>query len=181
MFCTHGQPMDERLLGFKVEGGGGLRRLPDHGDLAVGLEGDGGEERRVGQVLEHDLGVEQSLPLGEHPRDLADAQLQLPQRVISDHPHRQLLPAPLDNQRHLLQRRRALGWDRGRRERGCIRHGARLLGSTWSEEEEMGEGKKITRLIFLIRKRASKANRDCERLFKSGLCLFSDWAMALGC
>lgn len=117
------------------EGTGEPRRLPDHADLAVGLEGDGGEEGGVVDALEHDLWVEQRLALGEHPRGLADAQLELPERIVPDHPHRLLLPAPLHHQRYLLRRRRLRHRGEGgrvrrrgrrrRRGRGRVRHGVR--------------------------------------------------------
>jgi len=102
--------------------GGESHRLPDHADLPVGLEWDGGEEGGVVDVLEYELGVEQRLTLGEHPGDLADAQFELTQRIVPHHPHRLLLPAPLHHQRHLLRRRRL----RHRGERGRVyRRGSR--------------------------------------------------------
>lgn len=106
-------------------------RLPDHVDLDVGLEGDGGDELGVLALVELELGVEQLLPFRENPRDLADAPLQLPQRVVPDHPHRVVVPFPLRHQRHLLRwrclrhggnRLRVQRRDRRRRGRGHLRH-----------------------------------------------------------
>lgn len=108
--------------GLRRKGQGIASRLPDHADLPVGLERDGGEEGGVVHVLEYELGVEQRLTLGENPGDLADAQFELTERIVPHHPHRLLLPAPLHHQRHLLRRRRL----RHRGQRGRVyRRGSR--------------------------------------------------------
>ena len=139
------------------EGTGEPRRLPDHADLAVGLEGDGGEEGGVVDVLEHELGVEQRLALGEHPRGLADAELELPERVVPDHPHRLLLPAPLHHQSYLLRWRRlrhrgdgGCVYHRGRRRRrgrGRVRHGLLAARSSNRRGRVLGSGRR-TRMSY---------------------------------